>query len=97
MPIYEYKCRKCGSLIEVLQKVHAAPLKICSHCGGELKKQVSIPAIQFKGSGWYITDYAQKGTNHTAAPEKNSKKEEKPKGKEKPDKAKKDVPSSPAN
>ena len=97
MPIYEYKCQKCGALIEVLQKIHAAPLKICSSCGGELKKQVSSPAIKFKGCGWYITDYAKKGAKHSAAPVNNSTKKEKPKEKEKPDKTKKDTASSPAH
>lgn len=97
MPIYEYKCQKCGALIEALQKIHAAPLKICSTCGGELKKQVSSPAIQFKGSGWYITDYAHKGANCSAPPEKNSTKKATPKEKETPDKTKKDTASTPAH
>ena len=97
MPIYEYKCQKCGSLIEVLQKINAIPVKICSLCGGELKKQVSSPAIQFKGSGWYITDYAQKGANRSATSAENSTKEKIPTDKEKPDKAKKDTAASPAN
>ena len=97
MPIYEYKCQQCGSLIEILKKINAAPVKICSLCGGELKKQVSSPAIQFKGSGWYITDYAQKGANRSATSEENSTKKEKPKDKEKPDNAKKDTASSPVD
>lgn len=110
MPIYEYKCQKCGSLIEALQKINAAPLKICSRCGGELIKQVSSPAIQFKGSGWYITDYAQKGANSSrsassanaknAVTEEKSKEQDtkKQKDKEKPEKngAKKDTASTPA-
>jgi len=62
MPIYEYKCTRCGSTVEAIQKVSEAHLKTCSQCGGALKKLVSSPAIQFKGSGWYITDYARKGT-----------------------------------
>ncbi len=60
MPLYEYKCTKCGSVIEALQKASDPPLKNCSSCGGPLQKQVSSPAIQFKGNGWYITDYARK-------------------------------------
>src|SRR5262245_63243426 len=59
MPIYEYVCGKCGQKTEVIQRVNEAPLKVCPHCGGRLKKAISAPAIQFKGSGWYVTDYAR--------------------------------------
>jgi len=62
MPIYEYVCQSCGKKTEALQRVGEKHLKICSHCGGKLKKVFSAPAIQFKGSGFYITDYAR-GTN----------------------------------
>jgi putative FmdB family regulatory protein len=59
MPIYEYVCDACGKTTEVIQRMKAAPLRICPHCGGKkLKKAFSAPAIQFKGSGFYITDYA---------------------------------------
>lgn len=60
MPLYEYKCKKCGFMFEILQKPNAKPLKNCVQCGGEVEKIISPPAIQFKGSGWYVTDYAQK-------------------------------------
>ena len=60
MPIYEYVCRKCGALTEVFQKMDAKPPAKCGKCGGRLERQISAPAIQFKGSGWYITDYAKK-------------------------------------
>ena len=70
MPLHEYKCRKCGSIIEVLQKSGDAPPKSCQACGGKLQKLLSSPAIHFKGSGWYITDYAKK--NSVAATEKTS-------------------------
>ncbi len=63
MPLYEYKCSQCGSVIEALQKASDPPLKKCSSCGGSLQKQISSPSIQFKGSGWYITDYARKGAD----------------------------------
>ena len=59
MPIYEYVCGKCGEKTEVIQRMGEAPLKVCPHCGGRLKKAFSAPAIQFKGSGWYVTDYAR--------------------------------------
>ena len=59
MPIYEYVCGKCHKKTEVIQRMNEAPLKVCPHCGGKLKKAFSAPAIQFKGSGWYVTDYAR--------------------------------------
>jgi putative FmdB family regulatory protein len=61
MPLYEYKCSKCGAVFEVLQKVNDPPLKKCIRCQGAVKKLLSPPALQFKGSGWYVTDYASKG------------------------------------
>lgn len=73
MPLYEYKCLTCGTSLEVLQKVNEPRLKKCPKCGGLLKKVLSPPALQFKGSGWYITDYAQ-----NEKPEKESKVKQKP-------------------
>lgn len=61
MPLYEYKCAQCGDVVEAIQKVSDAHLKVCPQCGGPLRKLISSSAIQFKGSGWYITDYARKG------------------------------------
>jgi putative regulatory protein, FmdB family len=61
MPLYEYLCASCKRKTEVLQDFGEKPLKICPHCGGKLKKLMSSPAIQFKGSGWYVTDYAKQG------------------------------------
>jgi putative FmdB family regulatory protein len=59
MPIYEYGCQKCGKRTETIQQIGEKLLKICPHCGGRrLKKLASAPAIQFRGSGWYVTDYA---------------------------------------
>lgn len=60
MPLYEYQCQKCRQVVEVIQKLSDEPLKMCSGCGGPLERLLSAPAIQFKGSGWYITDYARK-------------------------------------
>lgn len=87
MPLYEYKCTKCGSVFEVLQKVDDPPLKKCVRCQGPVKKLLSPPALQFKGSGWYVTDYASKGK---PAPDHQSKDKAKngadsPKGKKDPD------------
>jgi putative FmdB family regulatory protein len=62
MPIYEYECRKCKAHTEAFQKVTDKPLVKCPKCGGRLEKRISAPAIQFKGSGWYVTDYAGKTT-----------------------------------
>jgi putative FmdB family regulatory protein len=78
MPIYEYVCSQCGNRIEVLQKLNDPPLKKCKSCGGVLKKMISPPAIQFKGNGWYVTDYAKK-----ASPQKEEKTKETAKDKEK--------------
>ena len=61
MPIYEYQCRSCGSRSEVLQRISDPPPADCEACGGELKKLISAPSFQFKGTGWYVTDYAGKG------------------------------------
>src|SRR5262245_35921371 len=61
MPIYEYSCRKCGKTIEVIQKFSDPPLKKHEKCGGTLTKLVSAAGFQFKGTGWYVTDYARKG------------------------------------
>lgn len=61
MPIYEYKCKNCEAHYEKMQKVSDAPLTVCENCGGELEKQWSRSGFQFKGSGWYVTDYSDKG------------------------------------
>lgn len=61
MPIYEYKCQACDHRLEALQGISEPPLTTCTECGGELRKLMSAPAFQFKGSGWYVTDYARKG------------------------------------
>ena len=60
MPLYEYQCKKCGARTEKIRKFSDPPLKRCEKCGGELDHLISSAAIQFKGSGWYVTDYARK-------------------------------------
>ncbi len=62
MPLYEYQCKSCGETTEVLQKAKDKPLEKCPKCGGPVFKRISSPAIKFKGNGWYITDYAKKGS-----------------------------------
>ena len=71
MPLYEYQCESCGHRFEVIQKFSDAP-PVCPKCGGAVEKQVSSPAIQFKGSGFYLTDYGRGGKSDTA-PSKDGK------------------------
>ncbi len=91
MPIYEYQCRKCKSHVEAFQKINDKPLTKCRKCGGRLEKVISAPAIQFKGSGWYVTDYARqgkktkdKGEGETTAEDKTTDKKSDQKTKEAP-------------
>ena len=66
MPLYEYQCDNCAHRFEVIQKFSDAPIDVCPKCGGPVKKLLSSPAIQFKGTGWYITDYARSGKSDSA-------------------------------
>ncbi len=63
VPLYEYECKKCGHRLEKTQKFPDEPEKVCPKCGGEVEKLLSTPAVQFKGAGWYVTDYAKKGSS----------------------------------
>ncbi len=67
MPIYEYQCKKCREVCEVLQRAKDKPPEKCPKCGGPMVKRISSPAIQFKGSGWYVTDYAKKSSTPAGA------------------------------
>jgi putative FmdB family regulatory protein len=68
MPLYEYQCGACGHRFELIQKFSDPPVEVCPSCGErQVSKLLSSPAIQFKGSGWYITDYARKGGGTDAA------------------------------
>ena len=62
MPLYEYECDACGHRFEVIQKFSDAPIEKCPSCGSKVHKLQSAPAFQFKGSGWYVTDYAKTGS-----------------------------------
>jgi len=73
MPLYEYKCDKCGAVFEVMQKFSDEPLRVHDQCGGMVERLISAPALQFKGSGWYVTDYAGKTGNGSAQSESGSK------------------------
>lgn len=61
MPLYEYECTRCGHRFELLQKVSDEPRKRCPECRGKVERLISAPAIRFKGTGWYVTDYSEKG------------------------------------
>ena len=65
MPIYEYECEKCGNRFEEIQKFSDPPIEKCPKCGGPVHKAQSAPAFQFKGTGWYVTDYAKSGKSDT--------------------------------
>ena len=63
MPLYEYECKKCGHRFEKIQKFSDKMVKKCPECGGLVEQMISAPAVQFKGSGWYVTDYAKKSSS----------------------------------
>jgi putative FmdB family regulatory protein len=86
MPIYEYQCKKCGAIEEALQKFSDKPLSKCKHCSGKLHKLVSQSSFHLKGSGWYVTDYANKHKDTAPANEKKN---------EGPDSAKPEKEASP--
>jgi putative FmdB family regulatory protein len=69
LPLYEYKCDKCGHRFEKIEKHSASEIKKCPKCGANAPRQVSAAGIQFKGSGWYVTDYAGKGSSSSSANE----------------------------
>jgi putative FmdB family regulatory protein len=69
MPLYEYQCEKCGNVFEILQKFSDPPLIVHDGCGGKVQKRLSAPGLQFKGSGWYITDYARASSKPEATTE----------------------------
>jgi putative FmdB family regulatory protein len=90
MPLYEYLCKKCGHVFEKIVKFSDKPIKKCPECGGSVEQTISAPAVQFKGSGWYVTDYAKKPAGGSAKSESSdgksdsskdstTKKESKPK------------------
>jgi putative FmdB family regulatory protein len=88
MPLYEYKCKKCGHRFEKIQKFSDPPVKKCPECGGAVEQLLSAPAVQFKGSGWYVTDYAKKGGAASASSDSGAEKAEKPDKTDKKEEAK---------
>jgi len=82
MPLYEYECKKCGHRFEKIQLYSDKMVKKCPECGGQVEQMISAPAVQFKGSGWYVTDYAKKSSSPGSSGSDSSskdKKDEKPK------------------
>lgn len=67
MPIYEYQCKECNERHEIIQRISEAPLDHCPKCGGGMRKLISSPAIQFKGSGFYKTDYASSSSSSSSS------------------------------
>jgi putative FmdB family regulatory protein len=95
MPLYEYECKKCHHRFERIQKFSDPHVKKCPECGGPIEQVISAPAVQFKGSGWYVTDYG-KNTSHAPMAKESkdkdgdsssAKKDEKSKGEEKSSKS----------
>ena len=72
MPIYEYQCKKCGHRFERIQRFSDPLVKDCPECGGKVEQLLSAPAVQFKGSGWYVTDYAKKSAGGSATKAESS-------------------------
>src|SRR5687767_5291898 len=83
MPIYEFECQKCKAHTEVFQKMNEKEPTKCDKCGGRLEKLVSASAIQFKGSGWYVTDYAGNGRKAAEKAESEASKDDKKSDKKK--------------
>ena len=85
MPLYEYECKKCHHRFEKIQKFSDPHVKKCPECGGPIEQVISAPAVQFKGSGWYVTDYAKKSSASSSSSsngDSSSKKESKSKSEE---------------
>jgi len=72
MPLYEYQCKKCGHKFERIQRFSDPLVKKCPECGGKVEQVLSAPAVQFKGSGWYVTDYAKKGSSGSKGESKSN-------------------------
>jgi putative FmdB family regulatory protein len=86
MPLYEYECEACRHRFERIQKFSDPPVEQCPNCEGKVRKLLSSPAIQFKGSGWYITDYAKKSGGVEPSGSKGAESEKKSEGGEKSEK-----------
>jgi putative FmdB family regulatory protein len=74
VPLYEYQCKKCKHKFEKIQKFSDLPIRKCPECGGPVEKLLHAPAVQFKGTGWYVTDYGGKDKSEKSKPEGSSDK-----------------------
>jgi putative FmdB family regulatory protein len=95
MPLYEYECKKCGHRFERIQRFSDPPVKKCPECGGKVEQLLSAPAVQFKGSGWYVTDYAKKSSASGSNSDSSGKSESGTDSAETKDKKSKTESSSP--
>jgi putative FmdB family regulatory protein len=77
MPLYEYECKKCGHRFEKIQKFSDKMVKKCPECGGRVEQMISAPAVQFKGSGWYVTDYPKKSGGSSGSSSSSESKDSK--------------------
>ncbi len=93
MPIYEYECTNCGNTEEVIQKFSDKPLETCSICSGKLHKLISQSSFHLKGTGWYVTDYANKSKS-TSQPQKKAHNASSDKGKSGNEKSKASRPET---
>src|SRR6266536_3375059 len=93
MPLYEYECKKCGHRFEKIQLYSDKMVKKCPECGGQVEQMISAPAVQFKGSGWYVTDYAKKSSSQGSAGSGDSSAKDKKEEKSKSDSSSKDSSS----
>jgi putative FmdB family regulatory protein len=93
MPLYEYKCDQCGEVFEIIQRFSDEPLATHAVCGGKVERLLSAPALQFKGTGWYVTDYAR-SSNGKSSESPESKDTKPADGKSKTESGKSDSPKT---
>ena len=87
MPLYEYRCLKCDRHTDKIENMNGPHLKKCPHCGGKVESVITAPSIQFKGTGWYVTDYGRKTTGGEASKSETGEKSEKSEKSEKAEKS----------
>jgi putative FmdB family regulatory protein len=95
--MYDYRCHKCGETFEVIQKFADEPLKTHEGCGGEVERLISLPALQFKGTGWYVTDYGKGGKSPAASSESKADKKAETKTESKTETKTETKPAAPAS